>query len=191
MTYIRGHRFPMQFIQCNNWLDVVHVFAFFWGARLWGPWYNFFYVRPRKVQHYINTVIEYGHFRLKICGISRLTLSQRESSPCSELYCSQLPTFSKSSSMIDCLFGEVVRFYFIVLRPLWSASRCRLFMTVAYPLNKQSLQCHQHLVVWGRIQSSLICAVGSQDVFIWLFIGQVRTVTDKRFWRYTCPSDKW
>ena len=28
---IRGHRFRMQFIQCNNWLDVVHVFAFFWG----------------------------------------------------------------------------------------------------------------------------------------------------------------
>ena len=65
------------------------------------------------------TVIEYGHFRLKIGGIPRLTLSQRESSPCSELYCSQLPTFSKSSSMIDCLFGDVVRFYFIVLRPLW------------------------------------------------------------------------
>ena len=133
---------------------------------------------------------KYGHFRLKIGGISRLTLSQRESSPCSELYCSQLPTFSKSSSMI-CLFGDVVRFYFIVLRPLWSASRCQRFMTVAYPLNKQSLQCHQHLVVWGRIQSSLMCAVGSQDVFIWLFIGQVRTVTDKRFWRYTCPLDKW
>ena len=109
---------------------------------------QFFYVRRRKVQHYINTVIEYGHFRLKIGGISRLTLSQRESSPCSELYCCQLPTFSKSSSMIDCMFGDVVRFYFIVFRPLWSASRCRRFMTVAYPLNKQSLQqCHQHLVV--------------------------------------------
>ena len=46
---------------------------------------HIFYVRPRKVQHYINTVIEYGHFRLKIGGISRLTLLQRESSPCSEL----------------------------------------------------------------------------------------------------------
>ena len=31
---IRGHRFRMQFIQCNNWLDVVHVFAFVWGERL-------------------------------------------------------------------------------------------------------------------------------------------------------------
>ena len=29
---IRGHIFRMQFIQCNNWLDVVHVFAFFWGG---------------------------------------------------------------------------------------------------------------------------------------------------------------
>ena len=77
------------------------------------------------MQHYTNTVIEYGHFRLKVGGISRLTLSQRESSPCSELYCSQLPTFSKSSSMINSLFGEVVRFYFIVLRlrPTCSASR--------------------------------------------------------------------
>ena len=33
---------------------------------------------------------------LKIGGISKLTLSQRESSPCIELYCSQLPMFSKS-----------------------------------------------------------------------------------------------
>ena len=76
------------------------------------------------MQHYINTVIEYGHFRLKIGGISLLTLSQRESSPCSELYCSQLPTFSKSSSVINCLFGDVVRFKFIVLRlrPTCSAS---------------------------------------------------------------------
>ena len=82
-----------------------------------------FYVRRRKVQHYINTVIEYGYFRLKIANISRLTLSQRESSPCIELYCSQqLPMFSKTvglspNSMIICLFGDAVRFYFIVLRP--------------------------------------------------------------------------
>ena len=105
------------------------------------------------MQHCINTVIEYGHFRLKIGGISRLTLSQRESSPCSELYCSQLPTFSKSSSMIDCLFGDVVRFYFIVLRPLWSASRCRRFMTVAYPLNKQSLPVFCPGFQKGRVPS--------------------------------------
>ena len=31
-------------------------------------------VRQRKVQHYINIVIEYGHFRLKITGISRLSM---------------------------------------------------------------------------------------------------------------------
>ena len=48
---IRGHRFRMQFIQCNNWLDVVHVFAFFWGERL-RTMVIFFYVRRRKVQHY-------------------------------------------------------------------------------------------------------------------------------------------
>ena len=30
-----------------------------------------FYVRRRKVQHYKNIVIEYGHFRLKITGVSR------------------------------------------------------------------------------------------------------------------------
>ena len=36
------------------------------------------------------------HFRLKIAGILRLTLLQRESSPCSELHCSQLLMFSKS-----------------------------------------------------------------------------------------------
>ena len=57
---------------------------------------QFFYVRRRKVQHFINTVIEKGYFRLKIAGILRLTLLQPESSPCSELHCSQLPMFSKS-----------------------------------------------------------------------------------------------
>ena len=56
---IRGHRFRMQFIQCNNWLDVVHVFAFFLGGktmRTMVMMVQFFYVRRRKVQHYINTV---------------------------------------------------------------------------------------------------------------------------------------
>ena len=137
---IRGHRFRMQFIQCNNWLDVVHVFAFFWGERLWWPWYNFFYVRRGKGQHYINTVIEYGHFRLKIGGISRLTLSQRESSHCSELYCSQLPTFS-NSSMINCLFGDVVRFYFIVLRLRPTCSASRWSMTVPAKQTMPSAPC--------------------------------------------------
>ena len=28
---IRGHRFRMQFIQCNNWLDVVHCLLSFGG----------------------------------------------------------------------------------------------------------------------------------------------------------------
>ena len=41
-------------------------------------------------EHYINIVIEYGHFRLKITGISRLTLSQWQSIACIELYYSQL-----------------------------------------------------------------------------------------------------
>ena len=90
---------------------------------------QFFYVRRRKVQHYINTVIEYGHFRLKIGCI-------RESSPCSELYCSQLPTFSKSSSMINCLFGDAVRFYFIVLRLRPTCSASRWSMTV--PVKKKT-----------------------------------------------------
>ena len=50
--------------------------------------------RQRKMQHYINIVIEYGHFHLKITGISKP--SQHESSPCIELYCSQLSMFIKS-----------------------------------------------------------------------------------------------
>ena len=91
----RGHRFQMQFIQCNNRLDVASVFVFFWGGTM-RTMVQHFYVRQRKVQHYINIVIEYGHFRLKITGISRLTLSQCESSPCLELYCSQLSMFSNS-----------------------------------------------------------------------------------------------
>ena len=86
------------------------------------------------MQHYINTVIEYGHFRLKIGGI-------RESSPCSELYCSQLPTFSKSSSMINCLFGDVVRFYFIVLRLRPTCSASRWSMTVRAKQTMPSAPC--------------------------------------------------
>ena len=45
---------------------------------------------------YIYTVIEYGHFRLKFAGISRLTLLQRVKSLQWVTYCSQLPMFSKS-----------------------------------------------------------------------------------------------
>ena len=83
VTQIRGHRFQMQFIQCNK------VFVFFWG-RTMRTMVQHFYARQRKVQHYINIVIEYGHFRLKITGISRLTLSQWQSIACIELYYSQL-----------------------------------------------------------------------------------------------------
>ena len=84
---------------------------------------QFFYVRLRKVQHYINTVIEYVHFRLKIAGISRLTLSQRESSPCSDIVNCRCSVTVSPNSMIICLIGDAVRFYFIVLRPTCSASR--------------------------------------------------------------------
>ena len=57
-------------IQCNNSLDVVSVFVFFWG-RTMRTMAKHFYVRRRKVQHYKKIVIEYGHFRLKITGVSR------------------------------------------------------------------------------------------------------------------------
>ena len=92
---IPGYRFQMQSIQCNNGLDVVSVFVFFLGRSEDHDTINVD-VRWRKVQHYKDIVIEYGHFRLKITGVSRLTLSQWESSPCIELYCSQLSMFSKS-----------------------------------------------------------------------------------------------
>ena len=37
-----------------------------------GPWYNnLMSEQQRKVQHYENIVIEYGHFRLKITDGSR------------------------------------------------------------------------------------------------------------------------
>ena len=64
------YRFQMQSIQCNNRLDVVSVFGFFWG-RTMRTMAQHFYVRRRKVQHYKNIVIEYGHFRLRITGVSR------------------------------------------------------------------------------------------------------------------------
>ena len=182
----------MQFIQCNNRLDVVSVFVFFW-ARTMRTMAHIFYVRRRKVQHYKNIVIEYGHFRLKITGISRPNTNRNASQVPALSYivvncrCSVSP-----NSMIICLFGDEVRFYFIVLRPVCLASRCRWSMTVGPTrLNKQPHHCISTLSFEDRNQSRLICAAGSQDVFMWLFIGQVMTVTDKWFWHYTCPSDKW
>ena len=83
---IRGHRFRMQFIQCNKLLvGCCSRVCFLLGGKTMRTMVQFS-ISDRKVQHYINTVIEYGHFRLKIGGISRLTISQRESSPRSELY---------------------------------------------------------------------------------------------------------
>ena len=57
----------------DNRLDFVSVFVFFWGKT--EDHGTIFFMSDRKVQPYINTVIEYGHFRLKIAGISRLTVS--------------------------------------------------------------------------------------------------------------------
>ena len=68
----------------TGWTLFHCLFSF--GERTMRTMVQHFYVRQRKVQHYINIVIEYGHFRLKITGISSLTLSQCESSPCIELY---------------------------------------------------------------------------------------------------------
>ena len=83
---IRGHRFRMQFIQCNNRLDVVATTVvatcFLLGKDYEDHGTIVFMSDGGKCN---NTVIEYGHFRLKIASISILTLSQRQSSPCSEL----------------------------------------------------------------------------------------------------------
>ena len=93
----------MQFIQCNNRLDVVSVFVFFWGSSM-RTMAQHFYVRQRKVQHYKNIVIEYGHFRLKLTGVSR---------PSTNRNASQVPALSyivvncrcsvSPNSMIICL----------------------------------------------------------------------------------------
>ena len=102
-----------------------------------------FNVRRRKVQHYKNIVIEYGHFRLKITGVSI---------PNTNPNASQVPALSyivvncrcsvSPNSMIICLFGDEVRFYFIVLRPACSANRQSMTIGPTW-LNKQP---HQHLV---------------------------------------------
>ena len=119
----------MQFIQCNNRLDVVSVFVFFWGSSM-RTMAQFFYVRQRKVQHYKNIVIEYAHFRLKLTGVSRPNTNRNASQVPALSYivvncrCSVSP-----NSMIIYLFGDEVRFYFIVLRPACSASRWRRSMT--------------------------------------------------------------
>ena len=103
-----------------------------------------FYVRQRKVQHYKNIVIEYGHFRLKITGVSRPNRNASQVPALSYIVvncrCSVSP-----NSMIIYLFGDEVRFYFIVLRPVCSASRRSMTVGPTW-LNKQP---HQHLVTRG------------------------------------------
>ena len=101
----------MQFIQWNNRLDVVSVFVLFWG-RTMRTMAQHFYVRQSKVQHYKNIVIEYGHFRLKINGVSRPNTNRNASQVPALSYivvncrCSVSP-----NSMIIYLFGDEVRFY--------------------------------------------------------------------------------
>ena len=115
------------------------------------------------MQHYKNIVIEYGHFRLKITGVSR---------PNTNRNASQVPALSyivvncrcsvNPNSMIICRFGDEVRFNFIVLRPACSASRCQRSMTAPAKTNKLI----STLSLEDRNQSRLICAAGSQDVFM-------------------------
>ena len=78
---VQGTDSRCNLVQCNNRLDGISVFVCFRG-------------RTTVQQHYKNIAIEYGHFHLKITGVSRpntccsfgRTLSQRESSPSIELY---------------------------------------------------------------------------------------------------------
>ena len=91
----RHSRCNLYSVTTGNWLEAASVFVFFWGGTM-RTMVQHVYVRQRKVQHYINIVIEYGRFRLKIIGIIDIKISQCESSSCIELYCSQLSMFSKS-----------------------------------------------------------------------------------------------
>ena len=153
----------MQFIQCNNRLEVVSVFVFFWG-RTMRTMAQHFYVRRRKVKYYKNIVIEYDHFCLKITGVLPNTNPNASQVPALSYIVVNCRCSVSPNSMIICLFGDEVRFYFIVLRPACSASRCRRSMTVGPTrLNKQP---HQHLSLEDRNQSRLICAAGCQDVFM-------------------------
>ena len=65
-------------------------------------------VRQRKMQHYINIVIEYGHFHLKITGISRP--SQHSQVPALSYIVVNCRCSLSPNSMIICLFSEEVRF---------------------------------------------------------------------------------
>ena len=51
------------------------------------------------------------------------------------------------NSMIICLFGDEVRFYFIALRPASSASRCRRLMTVHAKQTTPSAPCRLRTVI--------------------------------------------
>ena len=74
-----------------------------------------------------------------------------------------------------------MRFYFIVLRPTSTASRWSTTVPAKQTTTLISTLSFEDIikVAWSAQQTE------------YYFIGRVRTVTDKRFWRYTCPSDKW
>ena len=98
-----------------------------------------FYVRQRKVEHYKNIVIEYGHFRLKITGVSRPNNASQVAALSYIVVncrCSVSP-----NSMIIYLFGDEVQFYYCASTCVFSQP---MSMTVGPTrLNKQP---HQHLV---------------------------------------------
>ena len=59
--------------------------------------------------------------------------------------------------MIICLFGDEVRFYFIVLRPACSASRCRRLMTVPAKQTTPSAPCRLRTIIkvdWSERQEA-------------------------------------
>ena len=61
------------------------------------------------------------------------------------------------NSMIIGLFGDEVRFYFIVLRPVCSASRCRRSMTVLTKQTTPSAPCRLRTVIkvdWSARQEA-------------------------------------
>ena len=145
---------------CN--LYSVTTVVFFWGKTM-RTIVQIFYVSQRKVQHYkhCNRI---RPFSFQDCWhIKTNTIATRVKSLCTVSYivvncrCSVSP-----NSMIIWLFGDAVRFVFIVLRPTCSASRwsmpCRLRTGIkvgwSARLEANMYLCDYLLDKWGLPRTS-------------------------------------
>ena len=115
VAHIRGHRFQMQFIQCNNRLDVVSLFVFFWGKDYADHGTTFLCQTEESATLYKHcnriwpfSFEDYWHIKSN-------TIAMRVESLHSVIFVVNCRCSVSPNSMTICLFGDEARCYFIEL----------------------------------------------------------------------------